>query len=395
MEKIEKRNFIGMIGINACFRLLGIFVSVFLVAQVFFVTGYDLMAVALFLLVEVVTLFVFYFLSSWICKKIRAIWVVRVATFLLCVFLFLTIIWEDGLYSHYMLFGLMWGMVVGLYWGAMNFLIAKVFDKEKIMRYFVFKFVMNAVVGIVFPFTFGFAIDVGSWFVTGTFVLIVATIQLMFTFLVKTGMQESRKLQLRKYFCALKERSHFRPALNLWFVIFMAGFPYTLPALMTILIIFAYGSNIGIGVMGSIFAAVGVCALLIYRRSSDKAKTPVFFVASTLPLLASIALFFYVGPLSVILFNLFLVFPQNIVNVEEQNTRINATRYWGGEEYIIESHLFYEFALMIGRVLSCGLLLLIAWLGSTQALLATAISLILIAYFVHAMMLFIWKRRNI
>ncbi|MCL2755561.1 MAG: hypothetical protein FWE45_00730 [Firmicutes bacterium] len=394
-KKLEKRNLIAMLGFNGTFMLLWVFVSIFLVAQVFFVTNYDLAAVALFVLIEVIAIFIFYWIASWASKKIKAIWMVRAATVLICVFLVLVIVWQDGLQSHYMVFGLMWGAVQGLYWGATNFLISKVFNKEKVMTFFIICFVMNSVVTIVFPFTFGFAIDFGSWALTSGAVLGVGILQLVFTFILKTGMQEDRQLQIKEYFRTLKKSGKLKSAFGLWFVVFFAGFPYTLTAMMTILIIMAYGTNVSIGIIGSIFAVFGIVALLLYRMSKDKIKSPMFWVSSILPLVASIGLFFYVGPLTVIIFNAALVLPQNIVNVEENNARINAFRHIGGEQFMIESHLFYESAFLFGRVLSCCLLLIVAATGTTQTALAIGMAIILLVYVIHAATLFIWRRSNV
>jgi len=85
-----------------------------------------------------------------------------------------------------------------------------------------------------------------------------------------------------------------------------------------------------------------------------------------------------------------------MINVEENNTRINATRYWGGEQYVIESHMFYEFALWIGRIIACGILVIVGGVFNAHPIaLATAISLILVALAIHATMLFFWKKKYV
>ena len=394
MKKTNSRNFTGMLGINAGMELLWLFVNVFLIAQVFFITDHDMVAVGLFLLLEVTTLFVFYAVASWVCKKIRAIWVVRLSVLLLCLFLLLAVIWADGLYSHFMLFGFIWGTAQGLYWGAMNFLLAKVFDKNRIVRYFVVIFVVAAVIGILFPFTFGLMLDFGNWVLTSGAVLAVAALQLACTFLVKTEMQADRQFRPIAYFRELKTANHLRPAISLWFVVFLAGTNHTITALLTFLIILVYGTNIGIGVMGSIFAAVGIATLLLYKTARPRAKAPLFLGASALPLIGVIPLFFYVAPITLILFNAALVLPRNIVNLEENSIRLNATRYWGGEQFLIESHLFYESALMVGRVLSCGALIVIGLVGVTQITLAAVIATTIALWTLHAITLFFWQRRH-
>jgi len=393
--KTPIKNFVGILGTNSCTSILHLFVSVFVVAQVFLITNYDIMAVALFLLVEVLAIFAFYFISSWVCKKVRAIWLIRLAALFACAFLIMTIVWYRGLETHYMLFGALWGAVQGLHWGAMNFLITRIIDKNRSMKYFVFAFAISAIIGILFPFTFGFAIDHGSWIITSSVVLAVIVVQLVFTFIVKTTMQDDRKLRIGEYFRALKTANHLKPAITLWFAIAIAGFQWPMTAVMSILIIMVYGTSMSIGILGSVFALVGIIALIIYKHSGRRVKTPLFWFSSFILLVVSIALFFYVGPWSVILFNACLVLPRKIVNLEEQGVRINAVRFWGGEEYIIESHLFYEFALMTGRILSCVILIIVGLVGVTQILLAAVISFVALCWGLHAVMLFFWRRKYV
>ena len=392
----EKLNYTGMLGVNSCMQVLVLFVNVFLIAQIFVITGYDITSVALFLLLDVITLAIFYFIASFICKKIPAIWITRIATILLCLFILLTILWEDGLYSHFMLFGFLWGAVQGLHWGAMNFITAKVFKKDRIHTYFILAMSLTAFVGIVFPFSFGLAIDYGSLLLTSGFVLAIGILQLVFSFLIKpktlSQVKQERKLHFKQYYRALKKANHRKPAFLLWLSVMLAGFPYTLIALMTILIVKVHGTNTSIGIYGSIFAAVGIISLVIYKLVNPRIKTSIYFFTAIFPLAVSIALFFYVGPISIIIFNAAIIF-RKLIQVEEQNLRINATRYWGGEQYLIESHMFYEFAFMVGRVLSCGLLLIVGLTGTHLATLATAIALTLAALLAHAIIQFFWKRK--
>ena len=387
-----KRNFIGMLGVNKCFNILVLFVSVFLVARVFFVTGFDITAVALFILLEVVGIFVFYFIASAICAKVKPIWMVRVATVFLCLFILLTVLWADGLYSHFMLFGALWGVVQGLYWGGMNFLITQIFKQNKTLTYFTVNAILGAVIGILFPFTFGFAIDYASWVVAAIAVLAVGIVQVVFSFLVKTERVENQKFQMVAYFRALKDKGHLRPAFTYWAVMVLNGFTYTRAALTSILIIMAFGTNTSIGVFGSVFAVVGIAFLFAYKVSKRNLKEPMFWLAAVLPILVSVGLFFLVSPLTVIIFNAGIAF-WGVVDVETGSERMKAVQHYNGEGYFLEGHVFYEWALVVGRSLSCLLLVVVWLLGSPPILFAAAISFTVLTFLARAIVIFIWKRK--
>ncbi|MCL2570547.1 MAG: hypothetical protein FWE16_05085 [Firmicutes bacterium] len=390
MNNIERRNFIGILGINTCLFIMYVFVQIFLTAQVFTLSGYSITAVALFILVDVTGIFVFYIISAIICKKIPAIWMIRFAVILTCLFIVLTVVWENGLGTHFILFGALWGIVRGLYWGAMNFLTANAFDKKRTHTYFTLFFILIATVNILFPFSFGFAIDFGSWMITSGFVLLVGVIQLVISFFVKLDTQDKGKLEITNFYHALKQNNFLRPAMWMFVVFVLVGFVYTLPMIMTILIVMVYGTNISLGVMGTIFAATGIVFLITYKRIQPTRKV-LFWISAFLPLIASVVLFFYVGVWSIIVFNACLVL-RSMSEVESADARLNLCKYWGGEKYSMEGLLLLETGFWVGRVIACGILLFFDMFNST-ILFPVAISTILLAHAAHATITFVWKRK--
>jgi len=371
-----------------------LFISVFLVARVFVLSDYNITSVALFLLMDCTALFVFYLISTTLSKKIPCVWLTRLATLSACIFILLTILLPDGLKNHYMLFGLLWGMTAGTHWGSLNFLTSNVLSKAKAFSYYVYIFVLLAIVGILFPFTFGFAIDYGNWVITSSFVLGVGILQLFFSFLVKPEKQETpqdKKLHFVNYFKVIKSNGHMRHSVILWCAIACMSSTYLLSAIMTILIFTVYGSNMSLGVMGSIFAAIGIVFIIMYKNSKPAFKSAMFWTSAITPLLVSIILYFYIGPWSIIVFNGAIVC-RNISEIESNPARMNATKLKGCEMYSAESLMIYECAYYTGRWITCGLLLIAGLFQSVTILLPIMISVILFAYFTYSILISFYKK---
>jgi hypothetical protein len=398
MQQHHTRNKVGLVGVNACFAALNLFVSVFLTARIFQLADNQISAVVLFILTEATALILFYAFSSAICKHIRSPLVILAATILVCFFILLTILFESDLGRAYILFGALWGAVEGLYWGACNFTVAEAFPASASMSYFVWYLSFVSAIKVIFPVTFGYAIDLGSFALTAVVVLGIGVLQIVFALLIKTEKPRAGRLRMATYFRALRSSKFLAPMIFLWCSTFLAGFPFVLGYLVTVLVIQVYGSNINLGIIGSIAAVTAVCSLVTYKCVPARIRPVMFWISSALPLAVSVVLFFYVGPASIILFQ-FGTILRNLFETEECNNRSCAARYFHikrggtGQIFNAESLLFLESALWSGRVVACGLLLIAAFIG-TALTLAAAISFAGACVLVSAVMLSIWKKEH-
>jgi|GEM_PF-4588078 len=386
-----RRNIVAIMGINLCLSLLSIFINTFLVAKVFEVTGYAVLPVALYFLLQIVALFALYYICSYTAKMFNAIWTVRVSTVVLCVFLILVVLLENKVATSYLLFGALWGVVQGIYWAGMNYLLSAVLDERRGHTYWSVSYIFSSIIGIVFPLTFGFAIDFGSWALTSFLVLCVSVLMLVLTWFVHTE-QPHGSIKMLSFFNELRAKNVQKRAILLWFVIVLWGGNFFSGVLMTILIVLSYGSNVSLGMFGSAFAVVGIAIITIYKTSRGKFKAGILWFSAIIPILVSCVLYFTISPTSVILYNLALVFMTSVLPVESSNAKSCAPQYLGVLEYKIESHLFYESALFVGRLLGAGLFVLVGVLGHKN-LLVGCVTMFLIIYALHGITLWFWKRR--
>jgi len=371
---------------NIAFAILALFVSVFLVAQVFYLTNYSFLSVALFVLVDCAALFSFYFVASWLCKKIRPIWITRVAVFFGVVFLVVIASWQDGLREYYMLFGFLWGMVTGLHWGAMNLIFTSAFEGEKTKSFMTWFFAIEIVASIVFPFTFGLLIDFGSFFLTSVVVLAIGGIMLVSTFFFTSPKKEKDGLKLREFFKILKVKNMLKPAIALWGIFSLSGVLRAVSFCLILLVFLYFGSNMSLGMFSSIAAAVGVVVLIVYKKLNKK----IYWALGLIPLISLIPLFFNVGLVTLVVFQFGIIF-RTAVMVEESAIRLNFPKMIGANNHIVESHLFFESAFFVGRILSCTLIIIIALVGATMMLVVVGMAIMLVLYAVHSVLLRVWS----
>jgi len=116
-NNIEKRNRVGMVSMETVWEICTIFVSTFLIAQIFILTDGDMVAAAVFKVAKFLMLFVFNVVSTLLMTKMRAVWLSRISALAAFGFLATIIIRPEMLVSHTLFLGLLWGTINGLYYG--------------------------------------------------------------------------------------------------------------------------------------------------------------------------------------------------------------------------------------------------------------------------------------
>ena len=394
LTKEEKRNFISILTIATLFFVVMLFVNVFLVARIFYITNENFVAIGLFVIMQASGMFLSYFSTSVFCKKYKPVYVTRLLAVLSIVFLVMLYLFQEYLGSYYMLFGLCWGLIFGIYAGSTNLMIARLFKAKGSHNFVTWRKMARGGVSILFPFTLGLLIDLGSFTMSIVVVGVISVMLVIATIFVRYPKEQSTKLQPIKYFHAMRDNGATRQTMSLWFICLMATSFNMLSYFTTMLIILSIGSNIGLGAMHSVIGAVGILSLFAYHKSPKSIKTKMFWFSAVVPFLVSLILFFDVNITLVIIF-FFLTSFKNIVSAEEMPLRMNATKFWGGEEFMVESNIFLELPAFLGKVIGGTCIIIVGLVGPTTFMLAGMVSAILFIFYIHAVMVFFWKRKYV
>ena len=388
----DKRNQIALLVRGTCFTVLILFVSVFLVAQIFTISGESFTAVALFFLVTACANLFAYTMAVLLCKRIKAIRVSQFACVLACGFICMIIFWQSGLENFYLLFGAIWGTAQGMHFATGQYLTSRSFSAEKTVGYFVWHFGLAALVSVLFPFTFGLIIDLGSLTITAILVLVIGAIQLTATFFVKCENAENKNLRMRKFFREVKRHNFRQASWSLWVIVLLSGFVNVIQVTVTVMVILTFGTNISLGALKSIFGLCAVIFLICYKLGKRPVKTTILIMCMIVPFFATLPLLFHIGLVTVAIFQGgFLIF-NKVIMAEEKALKVSAVKYWGGEEYLLESNLFYATGHWCGKVVAGSMLLLIGILGATPLVVAIILNVMVLMFCIYALGLFLWKR---
>jgi len=386
-------NMIGLLLVNLCFGVTAIFVNTFLLAQIFVMTGESFSALGRFSLFNFSFVFIFHLIGGALCKRFKPVWITRLSAVLACLLLILIILLNEQLTRYYIFFGLLWGCVTGLYFCAYQFLVSKKTEGESTLSYISLYISIASIVRLIFPVTFGAIIYYGNFIITVAIILAVGVCQILATLLIKHDREESKKLNIKGYFKAIKKANHLKQGVQLWFIISLTGLADTIIIITTALVMLTFNTHLSLGILTSAAYVLVMVISRLYKKAGGFRKY-FYSAAVVLPLLGVSLLLWSLSLFSVALFMGFYLCTRNIIFMEEETTRLNAAKQWNGGDYLMESNLFYEAALAFGAIVSASLVIIIGAFY-IQWLIILLLSVVVGAFSLHGILLKRWQSVNV
>lgn len=392
----SRQNQIGVLGVHFSQTALNLFVAVFLTARLLTVTDGNFGMVGVFYAISYTTIMVAFWLFSYIIKKFSRVWCIRISTIFLLGNTVLVLLLQNKLTDYYLVLAVIYGIAQGIFWCSIHTFATEALGGKKMSGYVGWFISLTAFANIVFPFTLGALIE----FVSFTAAALIATGISIMLLLFTLTLRDQRKnngagFSLRVFFRHLRERQISRPMWLQFLIQSMYGIQTMVGICITILIVREFGSNYGLGALTSIFSAVALVTVVIYKAiKSQKLKIVVFYVASMIPLCCAVALLFTVSHVTIIMcmagYTGFRVASQT----ELDRTRMNLMSDFNAEHLHTEGILFTEFSYFIARVLVCGLIALAFYTGIFFLFQIIVISLIALVP-LSAVLLRLWTKKYI
>ncbi len=356
--KEEAKTRFSIIACCVVATITNLFFSTFFNAELFKVTvDNKILVVALYNLVSYVSIFVFFFLFSFITKRTSRLWFFRISVFLKCVIFFAYFFFSEiahiSINNSYLIFAFCFGAASGLYYNCFNNLITEEVKPEK-MQSFYAKFIMASVaVSIIVPALLGSIINSLTFGITSVFVFVFGLVEILFSFLITSEFGGS-KMQLRKFIKTLKEPK-YKFLKTVYICAFLEGIVNTIPICSVIITISLYGNSLVLGIVGTIFTAVAVLAVFLFDILKWKNKNILLIIFGIIPLITAIICFFTPNIILLVMNGIYILFFQ-IINLINGKRKFGLIRDFSLDLFIAEHHDVAEFFLFIGRALAFGLL---------------------------------------
>lgn len=365
-QKIKhNQTLISLISMQALNAVLGLFISVFLTAKLFVTTGQDIVAISLFNIVMYTATFLFCLVVAFFARKIRSIWFLRSSALLICLSVFFAAFFTDTLGNYYLVYGLLYGIGNGLYWGSAHLIAGDVFNKGQMKKYISLYHIVTLLIRIVFPFTLGTMIEFVSFELTAIVVFSLGVLEIVASIFIKQEKKKAPNLRMREFFRHAKKSNALKPILLHSLICICSTVTVVVPIAITMLTMTIFESTFDLGMFTSIFVASSVVVLILFRLTKGKVRSAIYIISTILPFLAS---FFLLAPQNAVFFMIFNGFFSAlmvIANFEREVLHMNLAKYLGIEQFYAENNSFIEVAYWTGRMLAFCILAIAAPVAGT------------------------------
>ena len=141
----------------------------------------------------------------------------------------------------------------------------------------------------------------------------------------------------------------------------------TYKLLLTVLILFAFQTNFGLGLFTSISSVVTMILLILFKIFDNNPKTnkfAIYLIIGLMPLLSSIVLVFWLNEITLVIFNFFLTIAIYFSDYFGSSERDAIIKHIGKKEYIAEHQLSIEIITCFSRVLAYVVMLLMGLIAN-------------------------------
>lgn len=338
--------------------IIDIFLSTFLVAYLLNITNDNIGSVAIYYIIDYCVTAVCMYILGFILKKYNISTIYRIGIILKCIFVILIVFLKQDIQNYLILIAVVLGIAETAYWGPCDNLVAYVTNDKNRTKYTANKKILRSIIKIAIPIILGTSIELFSFYKASIYILILAIIQVIFSFFIKVENKNIDKFDLKSFLHSLKNNSK----INRLKIIYKASILYgvllnLIPTLITIIIIMTFKTNFQLGLLNTLFAICSMITLVIFKKYyNNKKLNLILILGGIISLISVISLIINIGKIELVIYNFisnsFIIILEVIFNIERFNNIENGIE----EKYIIENQTFINIIMQIGRILGYGLL---------------------------------------
>ena len=340
--------------------IIDLFLNTFLVAYLLNITNENMSSVALYYVVDYAVTGICMYLIGYFLKKYNLANIYRLGIIIKCIFVILIVFLRNQIQYFLIPIAIILGIAETIYWGACDNMVGLVTNENNREKYTTNKKIIRSFTKIVMPIVLGTSIEMLSFYRVSIYVMILALIQVILSLFIKIEKQKYKKFNIKEYFKNTNIKNNNRLKIVYKSSILYGVLLDLIPTLVTIIIVMTYKTNFKLGFLNTIFAICSMITLYLFRKiKNNKIQKNILIGGSLISLISVISLVISLGKIEVVIYNIisysFIIILEILFNIERFNNKKNNVN----EEFYIESQIFINMIMQIGRVIGYGLLFII------------------------------------
>lgn len=351
MKRELNRNQTALLSVHMLRMVLELFTSTFLTSHIIALNpdnifGSGLFNVAMLYISQYIAYILVYIINSYFVDRSDRTIFLRIGIFVNTCFLIAIVLWGEIIAHWIILAGAICGISNAFYYSSFNVMKNELVDRIYMKKFSILTTIITNLINIVVPTILGLLIDVSSYSTIAIYIVIMTAIQFVISLFIRYKKRDDSKLEIRKYLRYLKNNPDDRNKIKYtYFNGLMAGIKTTYKVVIIILTIFAFKTNLSLGILSSIFSLITIGLLILYRKSENKEKTnklAVYLTVGTLPLISCILFMVFTNQITFIILNCFLTIAIYFSDYFGDAERDAIIKHLGQYEFIAEHNLIHD-----------------------------------------------------
>ena len=361
------RNYRVLFSLRLLKSILTNFVDIFLVLYFINVCNNNILPLGIYKLVAIITIWLVIFLSRNFCKSKNRIWLMRIGIIMYFIYFLTIILLKEQVVNYIYLIGLLYGLEEGFYYSVYNIIESDGIENKNRGKYLGTYNGWKNIASIIFPIFFGSLIEKSGFINTIIVVLIIVTLQIILSIVLKdNNIPKSKKTNLKKFKNVMKEYPEFKSIIKTNICLGLTYSEGALSYVITIYIIKIFSESVSLGIFTSIFSIISIIIGFLFVKVI-KPKYYIKLLCLTLPITIILLCIMLLNCnfITVVLYNLFQTISKLLSDLIRERNVFNFSNIETiKREYKVEYFLTLETALFIGRIISNSLFILMAFLSA-------------------------------
>lgn len=375
--------------------MLELFTSTFLTSHIISLNpdnifGSGLFNVAILFISQYVAYIIIYSINSYFVDKSNRVNFLRIGIFVNACFLIAIVLWGEIIANWIVLAGAICGISNAFYYSSFNVMKNELVNRIYMKKFSILTTVITNLINVVVPTVLGLLIDISSYSTIAIYVIIIIVIQFVISLFIKYKKPEGSKLEVKEYLKYLKNTPEDRKKIKYtYYNALLAGIKTTYKIVIIILTIFAFKTNLSLGILSSIFSLITIGLLMLYRRAEDKPKTNkllIYLTVGTLPLICTIIFMIWTNKATFIILNCFLTIAIYFSDYYGDAERDAIIKNLGKFDFIAEHNLVHDVMKYIVSIMVYVAFIIVASFGSITAFKVLLLAMIAISPYKFYMM---------
>ncbi len=350
---------------HTLYYIISVFVTTFLVSHIYSISDNYMVSIGLFYVGNYLAMGIFYLLFSLIIDRTNRVVFYRIALIIKAIFIFMLIFWGEKLASLVFAAGALYGFSEACYWMSYNLMKNELVRKSSTRTYSMLQSCLEKFINIVVPVTLGKIIDSNSFKTSSIIMAVVVIIQLIFSMFIKSKRPEGSSFSFKELQNAMKTMGERGKLIKYMLIFsFVYGFTSCISQIETIVIMIGFNSNLSLGVVTSIGAAISILFILLINKLTPGKRDWIYFL-NMMPLIAAIICSIIFNNITITIFALLYKVLQHSYTVTfdaSRNILLKKLNLYGS---IAEFQCAIECILATTRVISYAIMAVLGWIGAS------------------------------